>query len=91
MKNGMNICHVDLRHAQTTKTTANKTKTIQDYLGGRSVPKINMLTPTGILTPLRVNELIPREFFCILKRVNLFAMRAVLCLLPATCALYHNL
>ena len=34
MKNRMNICHVDLRHAQTTKTTTNKTKTIQDYLCG---------------------------------------------------------
>jgi hypothetical protein len=35
MKNRMNICHVDLRHAQTT----NKTKTIKDYLGGSSVQK----------------------------------------------------
>ena len=55
MKNRMNICHVDLRHAQTTKTTTNKTKTIQDYLGGT---KINMLTPTGIITPVRVNEVL---------------------------------
>jgi hypothetical protein len=39
MKNRMNICHVDLQHAQTTKTTTNKTKTIQDYLGGSSVQK----------------------------------------------------
>ena len=31
-------CH-DLRPAQTTKTTTNKTKTIQDYLGGSSVQK----------------------------------------------------
>ena len=30
MRNRMNICHVDLRHAQTTKTKTNKTKTIQD-------------------------------------------------------------
>jgi hypothetical protein len=37
MKNRMNICHVDLRPTQTTKTTTNKTKTIQDYLGGSSV------------------------------------------------------
>jgi hypothetical protein len=33
LNNRMNICHVDLRHAQTTKRTTNKTKTIQDYLG----------------------------------------------------------
>jgi hypothetical protein len=39
MKNRMNISHVDLRHAQTTKTTTNKAKTIQDYLGGSSVQK----------------------------------------------------
>jgi hypothetical protein len=39
MKNRMNIFHVDLRQAQTTKTTTNKTKTIQDYLGGSSVQK----------------------------------------------------
>ena len=39
MKKRMNICHVDLQHAQTTKTTTNKTKTIQDYLGGSSVQK----------------------------------------------------
>jgi hypothetical protein len=32
----MNICNVDLRHAQTTKTTTNKTKNIQDYLGNSS-------------------------------------------------------
>lgn len=56
-----NTCHVDLQHAQTTKTTANKTKTIQDYLGGSSV---QMLTTTGIITPVRVNELIPRKCFC---------------------------
>jgi hypothetical protein len=51
--------------------------------------KINMLTPTGIITPVRVNELIPRECFCILyaQRVNLFGIRVVLCLLPATCYL----
>ena len=39
MKSSMNICIVDLRHAQTTKTTTNKTKTIQDYLSGSSVHK----------------------------------------------------
>jgi hypothetical protein len=39
MKNRINICHVDLWHAQTTKMTTNKTKTIQDYLGGSSVQK----------------------------------------------------
>ena len=33
------ICHVDLQLAQTTKTTTNKTKTMKDYLGGRSVQK----------------------------------------------------
>jgi hypothetical protein len=51
-----------------------------------------MFTPTGIITPVRVNELIPRECFCMLYAhwTNLFGMRAVLCLLPATCALYHN-
>jgi hypothetical protein len=64
----MNICHVDLWHAQTTKTTTNKTNTIQDNLGGSSVQKINMLTPTGIITPIWVNELrmllyvVPGEF-----------------------------
>ena len=44
-----------------------------------------MFTPTGIITPVRVNELIPRECFCMLyaQQVNLFGMRAVLCLLPA--------
>ena len=50
-----------------------------------------MLTPTGIITPVRVNDLIPRECFCMLyaQRGNLFGMRAVLCsyLLPATCYL----
>ena len=48
-----------------------------------------MFTPTGIITPVRVNELIPRECICMLyaHRVNLFGMRAVLCLLPATCYL----
>jgi hypothetical protein len=56
MKNRMKICHVDLRHAQTTKTT------IQDYLGGSSLQKS---TPTRIITPVRVNELIPRESYCI--------------------------
>ena len=30
---GWILCHVDLRHAQTTKTPTNKTKTIQDSLG----------------------------------------------------------
>ena len=56
------------------------------------VYKINMLTPTGIITPVRGNVLIPRECFCMLypQRVNLFGMRAVLCLLPTTCALYHD-
>ena len=39
MKSGMNICNVDLRRAQTKKTTTNKTKTIRDYLGGSSVHK----------------------------------------------------
>jgi hypothetical protein len=34
MKNRMNICLVDLGHAKTTKITTNKTKIIQDYLGG---------------------------------------------------------
>ena len=40
-----------------------------------------MITLTGIITPVRVNELIPRECFCILyaQRVNLFGMRALLC------------
>ena len=71
MKKRMNICIVDLRHAQTTKTTTNQTKTIQDYLGGSS----------GIITLVRVNELIPRECLCMLyaQRVNLFGMRKVLC------------
>ena len=60
----MNICHVDLRHAQTTKTTANKTKTIQGYLGGSSVQKSTC--STGIITPVRVNEYVvctAGEFF----------------------------
>ena len=37
MKNRMNIyiCNVDLWHAQTTKTTTNKTKTIQEYLDSK--------------------------------------------------------
>jgi hypothetical protein len=39
MKNVMNINHVDLRHAQTTKTATNKKKKVQDYLGGSSVQK----------------------------------------------------
>ena len=30
----MNIFQVELRHAQTKKTTTNKTKIIQDYLCG---------------------------------------------------------
>ena len=74
-----------MQNAHKTKTTTNKTNTIQDYLGGSSVLKTNMLMPTGIITPVRVNELIPRECFCMLyaQRVNLFGMRAVLCLLPA--------
>ena len=35
-----------------------------------------MLTPTGIITPLRVNELIQRECFCMLyaQRMNFFRM-----------------
>ena len=42
---------------------------------------MNMLPPTGIITPVRVNELIPRECFCMVcaQRLNLFGMRAVLC------------
>jgi hydroxymethylglutaryl-CoA reductase len=72
MKNRMNLCHVDLRHAQTTKTTKRKEKTIQDYLGGSSVP-------TGIITPVRVNELIPRECFCMLHNEG--------SVVPATCYL----
>ena len=85
MKNRMNICHVDLRHAQTTKTTTNKTKTIWVEV----VYNFNMLMLTGIITPVRVNELNPRDCFCMLyaQRVNLFGMRAVLCLLPAP---YHD-
>jgi hypothetical protein len=45
-----------------------------------------MLTPTGIITSVRVNELIPRECFCMLyaQWVNLFGTRVALCLLPAT-------
>jgi hypothetical protein len=43
----MNICHVDLQHEQTTKTTTNKTKRIQDYLCGSSVQK-SMFMPIGI-------------------------------------------
>ena len=35
----MNRCHIDLWHAQTTKTTTNETQTIQDYLGGSRVQK----------------------------------------------------
>jgi hypothetical protein len=42
-KNRMNICHADLRHAKTTKTTSNKTETIQDYLGGSSLQKLTSL------------------------------------------------
>ena len=40
-----------------------------------------MITLTGIITPVRVNELIPRECFFMLyaQRVNLFGMMAVLC------------
>jgi hypothetical protein len=35
----------------------------------------------GIITPVRVNELLQRECFCMLyaQRVNLFGMMAVLC------------
>ena len=48
-----------------------------------------MLSLTGINTPVSVNELIPRECFYMFyaQRVNLFGMRAVLCLLPAICYL----
>ena len=83
------MCHVALRHAQTTKTTTNKTETIQDYFGGSRVQKS---TCSGIITPVRVNELIPRECFCMLyaQWVNLFGMRVVLCLLPAPCAVGNN-
>ena len=40
---------------------------------------MNMLVTTGINTPVRVNEWIPRECFCMLyaQWVNLFGMRAV--------------
>jgi hypothetical protein len=56
------------------------------------VYKKSMLTLTGVITPVSVNELIPRECFCMLytQRVNLFGMRAVLCQLPATYTLYHD-
>jgi hypothetical protein len=52
-----------------------------------------MLTPTGIITPVRVNELIPRECFCMLyaQRVNLFGMRVVLCLRPAPYIMIFNI
>jgi hypothetical protein len=39
MKNTINVCHVDLQHAQKTKMKTKKTKTIQDYLGGSSLQK----------------------------------------------------
>lgn len=39
MKKRMNISNVDLRYAHTTKTTTDKTKTIQDYLGSSSIHK----------------------------------------------------
>ena len=81
----INIYHVDLRHVQTTKTTTNKTKTIQAIWVVVVYTKIKMLTPTGIITPVRVNiyiiyifypnELIPRECFCML-----YAQRRWICL-----------
>jgi hypothetical protein len=48
-----------------------------------------MLTLTGIITPVRVNELITRECFCMsyAQQVNLFGIRVMLCRLPATCYL----
>jgi hypothetical protein len=63
-------------------------KTIQDYLGGSILRKSTCSHQLGSSL-----QLIPRECFCIVyaQRVNLFGMRAVLCLLPATCALYHVL
>jgi hypothetical protein len=55
----MNICHVDLQHAQTTKTATNKTKTIQDYLCG-IVYKFP-LAPMRVLAPrLRTLEVSAR-------------------------------
>jgi hypothetical protein len=51
-----------------------------------------MLTITGFITPVRVIEFIPRECFCMLyaQWVNLFGMKAVLCLLPAHVIYYLN-
>ena len=39
------------------------------------------LKPTGIITSVWINELLPRECFCMLcvQRVNLFAISVVLC------------
>jgi hypothetical protein len=92
MKNRMNIFHVGFPHAQTTKTTTNKTKAIQDYLSGSSVQKSTCSHQLGSSIQFGYTKLIPRESFCTLyaQRVNLFGMRAVVCLLPATCALYHD-
>ena len=51
--------------------------------------------PTGIITPVWVNELIPREYFCMLYAhwVDLFGMRAVLCSylrLISRCVIFFN-
>ena len=62
MNNRMNICHVDLWHAQTTKTARNKTKTIQEYLGGSSVQKRTCLRQ--LESSLQLGLM--REYFCML-------------------------
>jgi hypothetical protein len=61
MKNRMNICHIELRHAQTTKTTTTKTKTIQDYLGGNSVQKSTCLHQLGSSLQLGLISLFPEN------------------------------
>jgi hypothetical protein len=48
MKSSTTICIVDLRRAQTTKTTANQTKAIQDYLGGSSLQKSTCSRQPGL-------------------------------------------
>ena len=63
MKNRMNICNVDLRHVQTTKTTTNQTKTIQ------TIWVIVVYTNqhahvTGLITLVRINEIMLLYVVC---------------------------
>ena len=52
MKSSMNICNVDLQHAQTTRTTTNKTNTIW-------VVVVYTDQHAQVITPVTVNEVPP--------------------------------